>query len=235
MTERSKSLVPNDYSPGSQPLRKASHELYARYRAQSLPRIDAYRKANQRFNRGRSPTYTDAVASASAFKLERKPQVAQRIQNLTRDEVSLISAKRQRIEERLWSIHEASIKSFFEGYDEVTKSKDNNADGEITVETTPKERPRRLVDLPDEIAALVEDVTIDSKGRAIPKLYSKLAASKELRAMLNIGKPTEASEVSRLSDAELVAQLSDQAKQLGVEINLSYDFAKPSEPGDGVD
>jgi hypothetical protein len=46
--------------------------------------------------------------------------------------------------------------------------------------------------LAPEVAQLIEDVTIDSKGRAIPKLYSKLAASKELRAMLNIGKPTAA-------------------------------------------
>jgi hypothetical protein len=80
------------------------------------------------------------------------------------------------------------------------------------------------------VAQLIEDVTIDSKGRAIPKLYSKLAASKELRAMLNIGKPADASDVSRLSDAELIAQLADQAKQLGVEINLNYDFAEPQEP-----
>ena len=73
---------------------------------------------------------------------------------------------------------------------------------------------------------MIEDVTIDSKGRAIPKLYSNLQASKELRAMLNIGKPADATAVSRLSDAELIAQLSDTAKQLGVEINLNYSFAQ---------
>jgi hypothetical protein len=38
-----------------------------------------------------------------------------------------------------------------------------------------------------ELAVLIEDITIDSKGRAIPKLYSELQANKELRAMLNIG------------------------------------------------
>jgi len=37
-----------------------------------------------------------------------------------------------------------------------------------------------------ETAQLIEDVTYDGKGRAIPKLYSKLQANKELRAMLNI-------------------------------------------------
>ena len=47
------------------------------------------------------------------------------------------------------------------------------------------ERPRLISDLAPELAQVIEDVTIDSKGRAIPKLYSKLQASKELRAMLN--------------------------------------------------
>jgi hypothetical protein len=42
---------------------------------------------------------------------------------------------------------------------------------------------------------LIEDVT------AIPKLYSKLQASRELRAMLNIGRPERQSDVTRLSDA----------------------------------
>jgi len=72
----------------------------------------------------------------------------------------------------------------------------------------PGERPgaRLLTELPLELAALVEDVTIDRKGRAVPTLYSKLQANKELRAMLNIGRSEErATDLSRLSDAELVA------------------------------
>jgi hypothetical protein len=44
----------------------------------------------------------------------------------------------------------------------------------------------------------------------------------------NIGgrKEQEASDISKLSDAELIQQLTDQAKQLGVEIDLSYSFAQ---------
>jgi hypothetical protein len=57
-----------------------------------------------------------------------------------------------------------------------------------------------------------------------------LAVSKELRAMLNIDRPDRENDISRLSDTELIQQLSDQAKQLGVEINLNYDFAQPQEP-----
>jgi hypothetical protein len=97
----------------------------------------------------------------------------------------------------------------------------------------PKERPRLISELSPDIAKLIEDVTADSKGRLIPKLYSKLQASKELRAMLNIGKPSQASDVSRLSDAELIQQLSDQAKELGIEIDLNYQFAQPRSDPDG--
>ena len=49
--------------------------------------------------------------------------------------------------------------------------------------TVTKERPRLISELSPDIAKLIEDVTADSKGRLIPRLYSKLQASKELRAM----------------------------------------------------
>jgi hypothetical protein len=70
-----------------------------------------------------------------------------------------------------------------------------------------RERPRRLTDLTPEIARLIERLTVDSRGWLIPKLYSKLAASKELRAMLNLGARAEAPDVTKLSDAELIAQI----------------------------
>ena len=40
--------------------------------------------------------------------------------------------------------------------------------------TETRERPKLLADLSPETAKLIEDVKIDSKGRAVPKLYSKL-------------------------------------------------------------
>jgi hypothetical protein len=93
--------------------------------------------------------------------------------------------------------------------------------------------PRPLTELDPETAKLIEDVTVDSRGRLIPKLYSKLLANKELRQMLNIGaKERETSDVSRLSDAELIQRLADQAKELGIEIDLSYSFAQPQKQPD---
>jgi hypothetical protein len=64
---------------------------------------------------------------------------------------------------------------------------------------------------------------------AIWLLKWRLQASKELRAMLNIGGPERESDISRLSDAELIQQLADQAKELGIEIDLNYRFAQKSD------
>jgi hypothetical protein len=89
--------------------------------------------------------------------------------------------------------------------------------------------PRPLTELDPETAKLIENLTVDSKGRLIPKLYSKTWANAELRKMLNIGgrKEREQTDLSRLSDAELIQRLADQAKELGIEIDLSYSFAQP--------
>ena len=82
--------------------------------------------------------------------------------------------------------------------------------------------------MPLEARKLIEDVTIDRNGNVIPKLYSKAQANADLRKLLNIGRTEDRPEndVARLSDAELIQQLSDQAKQLGIEIKLDYSFAQ---------
>ena len=45
---------------------------------------------------------------------------------------------------------------------------------------------------------------------------------------INIGRSDERSEMSSLSDAELIQQLSDTAKELGIKIDLNYSFAQQS-------
>ena len=75
----------------------------------------------------------------------------------------MIAEKRRRIEEQLWAIHEANIGDYFETVEVAKVDRDGKAETDeagnmLTVKT---ER--------------IEDVTIDSKGRAIPpKLYSEL-------------------------------------------------------------
>jgi hypothetical protein len=146
----------------------------------------------------------------------------------------LIAEKRQRIEGQLWAIHEADIGDFFETVEVAKSDKDGKAaiDEAGKMLTVRKQRPRLLSDLPPDVRKAIEHVHVDARGNVVPQLYSKLQANAELRKMLNIGGQKDPSEtdVSKLSDAELIQQLSDQAKELGVEINLNYSFAQPKEP-----
>jgi hypothetical protein len=226
-TLRPKPQLPVVSLPGSQPLSNARHEHYCRLRSLLWPKAQALREAGMRAVKNH-----DAVSNAT--RLERRQDVRDRIAFLVRQEEEVLAEKRKRIEERLWAIHEANIGDFFETVELPKVDKDGKAETDeagnmLTMNT---ERPRPISDLAPEVAQVIEDVSIDSKGRAIPKLYSKLQANKELRAMLNIGgrKEQEADDVSKLSDAELIQQLADMAKELGIEINLNYSFAQPKEP-----
>ena len=211
--------------PGSRPLSNARHEHYCRLLSLLWPKGQALREAGMRAVKNH-----DAVSNATL--LERRQDVRDRIAFLVRQEEGVLAEKRKRIEETLWAIHEADIGNLWETYETIKVGQDGNpeTDEAGNILTVKKERPRLLSDLPPDVAKLIEDVTIDSKGRLIPKLYSKLQASKELRAMLNIGRPEErATDLSRLSDAELVGQLAEQAKELGIEIDLNYRFLKRDE------
>ena len=160
-----------------------------------------------------------------------------------RQEAGLLAAEKKQkqisawgprsIEEALWAVHEADIGDFFETVEVAKSDKDGQAatDEAGKMLTVKKQRPKLLSDLPPDLRKAIEHVQIDARGNVVPQLYSKLQANAELRKMLNIGgqKDRPETDVSRLSDAELIAQLADQAKQLGVDINLNYDFAKPEE------
>jgi hypothetical protein len=194
-------------------------------RASAQPRIPAYREAGWE-------TSNDDNAYSNACRLERRREIKDRIAYLSRQEEDLIALKRRRLEEALWSVHEADIGDLFETYDVIETDKDGHiqSDANGNIATQQKQRPKLLSDLPPEIRRNIEKITLDAKGRAVPRLYSKLAASQELRRMLNIGRPSESSDLSKLSDAELIAQLAQQAKELGIEIDLNYSFAQPKKP-----
>ena len=213
-------LVPYGQIPGSKPLRASKWELYARYRAQALSRVDAWRKCGH-------DVAVDKHAHNHASDLERKPAVRDRIDYLTKQAEQIIAAKRARLEEQLWSIHEADIGQYFESYDAPGR----DHEGRPTTENMPRMRPKLLSDLDPEIRKNIEDLVPDGRGRLIPKLYSKIQANKELRAMNNIGKQTDVKDITQLSDAELIATLASQAKELGIDIDLNYKFAqaKPNE------
>jgi hypothetical protein len=128
---------------------------------------------------------------------------------------------------------EADIGDYFEVYEVGKTSKDGKleTDQESKMLTVRKQRAKLINDLPPESRKLIEDVTVDRHGNFVPKLYSKAQANSELRKLLNIGsKEPEQTDISRLSDAELIQQLADQAKKLGIEIDLNYSFVQPKEP-----
>ena len=190
-----------------------------------MPRIVAFRKLG-------NYAANDKIAHNNASRLENKPGVKDRIAYLTKQAEERIAEKRARLEEALWNIHEADVGDLFETYEVIETDKDgriqSDADGNIT--TQRKQRPRLLSDLPPEIRKNIEKVTIDAKGRAVPVLYSKIAASQELRRLNNIGaKEREQTDISQLSDAELISTLTAQAKELGINIDLSYTFHKPKD------
>jgi len=218
-------------SPGSRQLRNSKQEKYCRLRAALQPRAQAYREAgwNDR---------SDAGAYSHACRLEHRPGVRDRIAYLSRQAEELIAVKRERIEAQLWAIAEANIQDFFEPHEVIqrdhTGQPPHDEKGALSTET--RVRPKLLTDLSPELAALIEEVRVDNRGRLVPRLYSKAQANAELRKMLNISAKEAPRDVTQLSDQELIATLAQQAKELGVEISLDYKFAqqKPKET-DGQD
>ena len=65
-----------------------------------------------------------------------------------------------------------------------------------------------------------------AKAEQFPNFTAR-RGNAELRKMLSIGgqKEREQTDLSRLSHAELIQRLADQAKELGIEIDLNYSFA----------
>jgi hypothetical protein len=179
----------------------------------------AYRKAFDAMARD------DNGVGVNASRLEKKPDIRARIEFLARQAQERIVEKRVTLEEQLWGVLEADIGDFWETYETSGKAGELETDQEGRMLTARKQRAKLINDLPPEFRKLIEDVTVDRHGNVIPKLYSKAQANRGLRELLDIGRrEPEANDGPRLSDAELIAQLSDQAQQLGVKIDLSYSF-----------
>jgi hypothetical protein len=219
----STSLVPQDARPlpGSVPLRNDAHERFAFKRAALMPKAEAYRQAG-------FTAHTDHAASGNASKLERRNDVADRIAYLRRQDEAILRAKRGRIEEFLWGVHDASVVNLWETVEVECLDKQGNPitkDGKLQKRTI--QRPRLLSELPEEVASTIETCGPDEHGRVIPKPYSKMTANQELRKLLGIGVVTgrdESDELLRLSDADLIARLAQQARELGIHIDLGYFF-----------
>ena len=185
------------------------------------PKADAYRQAGYKSG-------SDHDAAGNASRLLRRQDVQDRIAYWTRQEEEILQAKRRRLEELLWTIHESNVADMWTMVEVPAYDRQGKAilDGEGNPTTKMVQRPKNIHDMPEDVQRSIEVVTINESGFVVPKPYSKLQANQELRKLLGIGTPTrDDGELSRLSDAELVAQLAAQARELGVEIDLSYRFS----------
>ena len=206
--------------PGSSPLRDPKKERFCRLRAVLRPKADAYRQSGHK-------SESDHAAAGNASRLERRQDISERIAYLSRQEEEVLRIKRERIEEFLWTVHEANVADMWEMV-EVAKSdhKGNpviNEDGSVVTKWV--QRPRSINEMPEDVQRAVESISINEAGFVVPKPYSKLQANQELRKMLGIGSvQRDDGELSRLTDQELVAQLANQARELGIEVDLTYRF-----------
>jgi hypothetical protein len=229
MSETSESrevaIVPSELvvvTPGSQPLRNPKHERFARLRATLRPKVEAFRQCGLR-------AATDKIAVDSAWRLEHRKDVADRISYLSRQDEELIKAKRARLEESLWHMLEADVVDVFE----TTEVPRLNSKGEPVLDKDghPVAQKRQVVrdlqQVPPELRHAIESISVDAKGQTTAKLHNKLQANAELRKMLGLDKPVQQqSELDRLSDADLIDELAKQANELGVQIDLSYKFGE---------
>jgi hypothetical protein len=131
-------------SPGSRALKNAKYEKYCRLRASAQPRIPAYREAGWE-------TSDDDNAYSNGCRLERRPEIRDRIAYLTRQAEELIAEKRQRIEERLWAIHEANIADFFTTEDDLNPTETSC-------------NPAEIANNPDQ-----QKVAVSPRARVVPR------------------------------------------------------------------
>src|ERR1700723_1397747 len=110
MTENT-SLVPLDAPapfPGFAPLRNDRHEKFAFKRALLMPKAEAYRAAGLT---GKD----DPDAAGNAARLQRRPDVAARIAfPRHHGDEQILHAKRELLEEFLWTVHESNIAALWE-------------------------------------------------------------------------------------------------------------------------
>jgi hypothetical protein len=136
----------------------------------------------------------------------------------------MIGEKRKRLEERLWLYHDGNVADYWETIDVEVKNKK----GEVVIGADGKPKMRRISRMKDisqltpEQQLRIESIHVNEAGIASPKLHSASWANSELRKFHSMGQTSEDNPVQKLSDAELITQLANQAKELGIEIDLSY-------------
>lgn len=210
--------------PGAEPLRNSKHERFCRLRSVLRPKIEAYRAAFDA-----PDSYDPHALCGNASKLERRRDVRDRIAWLCRQDEELLAAKRRRLEEMLWLIHEANVADMWQMVEVAAYDRQGKPilDGDGNPATKMVQRPRPVHEMAEDVQRAIESIAINEAGFVVPKPYSKLQANAELRKLLGIGAigGGDDSEYGRLSDAELIGQLAALTRELGIEADLNFRFA----------
>lgn len=158
---------------GSQPLRNAKHEAFARARAVLLPLIEAARAAG----------FTTMTAG-NAAKVDRKPAVRARVCYLCGLEEQVIREKRAVIERELSRVAFANFDDF------VKVSKRGWPMLDLNKIKTLGEDERR------ELMSVIKGLRYTEQGPAF-ELYSKLDAITQLRKLNGLDKPERIDSTTR--------------------------------------
>lgn len=219
MAKRKSTALSLALSTGEKPLRDPRHERFAQLRSLLRPKADAYRQAG-------FDSKTDHAAAGNASRLEREhPEVMARIAYLGKQDEAVLAAKRRRLEEMLWLIHESNVADMWETVEVEKHDRKGNpvlVDGKPVMKKV--QRPKFIEDMPEDVQRAVESISINEAGFVVPKPYSKLQANLELRKLLGIGVIGRDDGFERLSNEEIIAQLAAQSRELGIKIDLSYEF-----------
>jgi hypothetical protein len=124
------------------------------------PADPAYGRRTRAYRKVGWETSDDNDAYSNACRLERRPEILDRITYLTSQAEELIAEKRQRIEEQLWDVLDADIGDLFETVEVAKSDKDGKAETDEAGKmlTVKKQRPRLLSDLPPDLRKAIEHV-----------------------------------------------------------------------------
>lgn len=170
----------NDIVPGSLPLTNRRRERYCRLRVLGVSALSAARDAG--FTAGLSSPAAERDRTAGlrgiVSKLERHQAIRARIAYLAGNTDEVLQAKRRRIEERLNSILDGSIRD----YTRITDG------GGLVLDASPiGEMPR---DEQRELLAVVKSVSPSKFGTRV-EMYSPLDAASQLRALNGLDAPKQ--------------------------------------------
>jgi hypothetical protein len=200
-------------APGSVPLTNEKWELYCHERALCSSRMLAYRNAG--FSSKKEHNWR-----GNAAKLERNPDIRDRIAWFCRQPEEVIRAKRDRLEGYLWGAMNFDIADYFLDSERPVLTKDGepvlDRDGKPMFRIVQELKP--FSELDAEQRAVIQGLKYTDSGRPIIELASKMQANIELRKMLGIGAAAKATgdEISEMSLDELKAFIAREQIALGI-------------------